>query len=549
MQKSKKIGAKKLFFMLVVVLVVSVISITVLAEAKSTPTRTELLDVSKLTETTDMLDTEGWKWEPTADGGRLTLKDCYIQGRNGALCLPFGDVTIKLEGENTVETNKNTFGPTIYSAGPDADAEINITIVAGTDDGKLKILRKDASATANIPYGFGGDSITIKSGSIYTNMGFCIIESRFAMQGGFLKIDTPNVTDTDGIYTIKGNVDISGGTLDIDTGRVGIWMPGNTGEGERKVNITGGDVKIRSGFGGIYAKNITINTDGNLDLQGKKFAMRAFQKGETGAVLEILAAGSLILDGADHYLPVATDANTTVTIREANYTKVNAAITKADSLNPDNYVSDLTKVKAAIDAVVTGKKVLEQNIVNGYATAIEEAINQLVKKPAQSLNDPSSGIRLEYEDGTLIDGNIELSILPQSEADMERYKDKVTKAAAGYVLGGLYEIKLLKSGVPIQPSGRMRIRIPLTETTKYMAEQKIIYIDNHGAVTLIPSKIEYGMIVYVIDHFSYYGVIGKPGSKNIPKTGDNTPILLLALMMVASAGVIAVVSRKKRMTH
>ncbi|MEG0469413.1 MAG: hypothetical protein RR562_05830, partial [Longicatena sp.] len=330
----KKNKLKKILSaVLVLALTMGILPTKVLASETNIPTRITMLDVSKMTETTDMLESEGWKWIPTDSGGTLMLKNSYIQGEGEALCLPFGDVSIILEGENTIETRGTLLSPTIYADGPDANAESNITIVAKTDDAKLNILRKDASPTTAIPYGITGNNITIKSGNIYTNMGFCIIVSRFAMQGGSLKIDTPNVTDCDGIYTIKGNVDITGGNLDIDTGQVGIWLPGNTGEGERKVNITGGDVKIRSGFGAIYAKKITINTNGNLDLQGDKFALKAFQKNETGAVLEILSAGSIILDGTEHYLPKATDENTTVTISEANYSQVETAITKANALN------------------------------------------------------------------------------------------------------------------------------------------------------------------------------------------------------------------------
>ena len=44
------------------------------------PTRKEPLDLSLYTETVDMLDSEGWKYEPAENGGVLTLHDFYLKG-------------------------------------------------------------------------------------------------------------------------------------------------------------------------------------------------------------------------------------------------------------------------------------------------------------------------------------------------------------------------------------------------------------------------------------------------------------------------------------
>lgn len=60
----------------------------------------------------------------------------------------------------------------------------------------------------------------------------------------------------------------------------------------------------------------------------------------------------------------------------ADYTKVNAAIQKANALNKNAY-KDFSKVQAALDAVVFDKKSNEQAVVDGYATAIETAIQSL----------------------------------------------------------------------------------------------------------------------------------------------------------------------------
>lgn len=70
-----------------------------------------------------------------------------------------------------------------------------------------------------------------------------------------------------------------------------------------------------------------------------------------------------------------------MTYAGADYTDVDAAIKRANSLNKDNY-KDFSKVEDAINAVNRDKDITEQEVVNGYAKAINEAINQLKYKSA-----------------------------------------------------------------------------------------------------------------------------------------------------------------------
>ena len=70
-----------------------------------------------------------------------------------------------------------------------------------------------------------------------------------------------------------------------------------------------------------------------------------------------------------------------MTYAGADYTDVDAAIKRANSLNKDNY-KDFSKVEDAINAVNRDKDITEQEVVNGYADAINKAINQLKYKAA-----------------------------------------------------------------------------------------------------------------------------------------------------------------------
>lgn len=78
--------------------------------------------------------------------------------------------------------------------------------------------------------------------------------------------------------------------------------------------------------------------------------------------------------------------------KEADYSKVDEAIAKADALNPDDY-TNFSTVEAAVNTVVRGKNITEQDKVDNMALAIENAIANLEKKPAtgtMSDNDTSS---------------------------------------------------------------------------------------------------------------------------------------------------------------
>ena len=74
------------------------------------------------------------------------------------------------------------------------------------------------------------------------------------------------------------------------------------------------------------------------------------------------------------------DAITALQYRDADYTKVDAAIAKANALNKNDY-KDFSGVDAAVNAVVRGKNITEQSEVDAMAKAIEDAIAALEKKP------------------------------------------------------------------------------------------------------------------------------------------------------------------------
>lgn len=77
------------------------------------------------------------------------------------------------------------------------------------------------------------------------------------------------------------------------------------------------------------------------------------------------------------------DAIAALEYKDADYSKVDAAIAKAKALNRNEY-KDFTKVEEAVNAVVRGKNITEQAEVDAMAKAIENAIAALERKPAKS---------------------------------------------------------------------------------------------------------------------------------------------------------------------
>ena len=97
------------------------------------------------------------------------------------------------------------------------------------------------------------------------------------------------------------------------------------------------------------------------------------------------------------------DAIAALQYKDADYTKVDAAIAKANALNKDNY-KDFTGVEAAVKAVVRDKNITEQSEVDAMAKAIEDAINALVwKSSGGGSSSPSYSVTIpnKTENGTV----------------------------------------------------------------------------------------------------------------------------------------------------
>ncbi len=155
------------------------------------------------------------------------------------------------------------------------------------------------------------------------------------------------------------------------------------------------------------------------------------------------------------------DAIAALKYKDADYTKVDAAIAKANALNKNDY-RDFSAVKAALDAVARDKNITEQAKVDAMAKAIEDAINALVRKSSGGgSSSPSYSVTIpnKTENGTV-------TVSPRS-AEKGDTVTITAKPDSGYQLDDLTvtdkngkELKLTDKG-----NGKYTFTMPASKVT------------------------------------------------------------------------------------
>ena len=125
-----------------------------------------------------------------------------------------------------------------------------------------------------------------------------------------------------------------------------------------------------------------------------------------------------------------------MTYAGADYTDVDAAIKRANSLNKDNY-KNFSKVEDAINAVNRDKDITEQEVVNGYAKAINEAmkgIKDLIEK-ANNLNKDN------YKDFTEVEKAINAVVTGKNITQQDEV-DAMAKAINDAIGALVFQLKI-----------------------------------------------------------------------------------------------------------
>lgn len=205
------------------------------------------------------------------------------------------------------------------------------------------------------------------------------------IEGGKVTVDTSKVSDNgwnDGLYAC-GSIEISGGTIDINASRIGLFVPGTGAVNPTTgLKITGGNVYFFGSMSGIYTgldnpKDVYINTTGTVDSKSSPIGIYVYDGN-----LNILNGKFKYEKGKPFYKMGSNNITGVVNIKEADYTKVNNEISKIPADLSKYTEASVKDLETAKQAVINENNILEQDIVDEYATEIEKAIKALKYKDA-----------------------------------------------------------------------------------------------------------------------------------------------------------------------
>lgn len=215
-------------------------------------------------------------------------------------------------------------------------------------------------------------------------------------------------------------------------------------------------------------------------------------------------------ESVDGYAKKIEAAIAGLTYKDADYSKVDAAVKKIPN-DLKKYTDESVKaVNDAKAAIVRGKNITEQKTVDGYAAALEKAIAGLKQKPmtAQSLPKITKGVNQSGMQGK------ELSFTADFEAkDLKKVLiDQKEIDAKNYVTAGKENTQVTLKA----------------EYTKSLAEGK-------HTISIVSSKGQADTIFYL-----------KKATKS-PDTGDRTQVMLWVILLgVSAAAVVGAVVYRKR---
>lgn len=169
-----------------------------------------------------------------------------------------------------------------------------------------------------------------------------------------------------------------------------------------------------------------------------------------------------------------------MTYAGADYTDVDAAIKRANSLNKDNY-KDFSKVEDAINAVNRDKDITEQEVVNGYAKAINEAIDQLEYKAAdytevdKAIEKANKLNKENYEDFSKVEDAIKTVVRSKNITEQDEV-DAMAKAINDAIDALVFQLKI-KYG---SNGGTGTMANPTVELDKEFTFPKCEYVAPNG---------------------------------------------------------------------
>lgn len=164
-------------------------------------------------------------------------------------------------------------------------------------------------------------------------------------------------------------------------------------------------------------------------------------------------------------------------------------------------------------------------------------IRSVVRK--NSVKEDNHGIKVEGINNTDFELDTTLSV----EVITGAVNSGGITLSANQEIKEVYDIKLLLDGKVIQPNGKVRVSIPLSKEQMEWRNIKIYYIMDDGSTIEIPCELIGNMLVFEVDHFSYYAVVGDIVPSTVVKNNgvnskDTTNANAYLFLLVSSAFVL-----------
>ena len=241
----------------------------------------------------------------------------------------------------------------------------------------------------------------MKSGKI-TNTAIsssCVrnIEATFYMQGGEISNDFIALkNDDNGIIYMTGGVvnsnktggsalqnwgtlKMSGGTLNAATGAYALWNLTWSNDYTQTTAVISDNAVINGKVVLSYNDNKPITNTPELTING----------GSINGDVVNSTPSELVITAGDINGNISTSGK--ITVSDADYSKVEELINKANQLDKTLYTEDSIKaLEDAINKVDYTKNVLEQDEVDEMASNIEKALNNLVQPSQSTVTNPKT---------------------------------------------------------------------------------------------------------------------------------------------------------------
>ena len=211
---------------------------------------------------------------------------------------------------------------------------------------------------------------------------------------------------------------VSGNTLTVDSDKDTVTYKYDCGKGKSETfTLKCVESADYANIDAAIAKANNLNKDDYKDFTAVEAAINAVVRGKNITEQSEVDAMAKAIE----------DAIAALQYKDADYTKVDEAIAKANALNKDNY-KDFSGVEAAVNAVVRDKNITEQSEVDAMAKAIEDAIAALQYKDAdytkvdEAIAKANALNKNDYKDFSTVESAVnavvrDKNITEQSEVD------------------------------------------------------------------------------------------------------------------------------------